>query len=261
MSESAVKIMKSINEVLPNEVLVIIFEFLTTPTKRSKDELLKIAMVCHQWRNLVKAAPSLQNELVYKIDSQDRLDRLKRIPNELRLNPPNLDLSGYNLPQVPDPFWKSMAFTTITLDLEHQTSFEAVSNFISGFGRHLNCLKLRGICNGINSATKEKFMKSLRNVTKLDIRDFDFPDGIDESFAHLVNLKHLTIDFKNPSWRLPKQISQQLESMHLLDNAHESKESFLVDMINLRLLVIEGLCMEPQVMIWVSQNLPKLGIH
>ena len=76
-----------INDVLPNEILVTIFEY-----KFQRDGLMRIASVCHQWRELVQTTRSLQNRLQLTIKAQSELDQLKLIPHKLRLQPRNLYL-------------------------------------------------------------------------------------------------------------------------------------------------------------------------
>ena len=212
-----------INDVLPNEILVTIFESISdSPSNSSpRSGLMRIGSVCHRWRELVQTTRSLQNRLMLIIRSQSQLDQLKLIPLKLRMQPRNLFLQHYgrrDSVSLIDPFWKQMSFESITLDLDSvKTTFEDVIYFFKEYQRNLNHLTLVNCYNSHNWSLcqRNKFMESFSSITSLEMENtyYPFPSGVDKSFSHLVNLQHLEIVNENPLWRLPKHIAHQLKSI------------------------------------------------
>ena len=117
-----------INDVLPNEILVTIFEYIPY----GLNGLMSIAGVCHLWRKLVQTTKSLQNELKLLIRSQSKIDQLKLIPHNLRLRPRDLFLVLLNdddYVSLKDPIWKQMSFGSIILYLDSRVDLEDVIYF------------------------------------------------------------------------------------------------------------------------------------
>ena len=132
-----------INDVLPNEILVTIFEYIS-------DGLMRIAGVCNQWRKLVQTTQSLQNRLKLKIRGQSDLDQLKVIPYNFRLIPRHFYLY-HHLPNdaaasLKGPIWNQMSFGSIVLYLERKVDLEDVIYFFKEYQRDLNHLTLVLAC-------------------------------------------------------------------------------------------------------------------
>ena len=246
-----------INEILPNEILVAIFE-----CNSQTNGLTKIASVCHQWRELVQTTRSLLNRLQLTIEAQSQLNQLQLIPHKLRLQPRNLKLfqheGGDDYVSLKDPIWKQMNFGSITLILDSErTELEDVIYFFKEYQRDCNHVGLAN-CHW-PPYQRNKLMESLSFITSFANLDFffPFPSGIDESFSHLVNLQHLQIRIENPNWRLPKHIAQQLKSFSIIMHNHCITEGFLADLINLKHIRLPTK-ISHQIMTFMSRNMPKL---
>ena len=258
------------NEILPNEILVIIFKLIPVG-----GGLLRIANVCRKWRSLIQSTPNLRHRLTYKMQTQIQLDQLKQIPDYLRLDPPNLCIykpHPYQDVDLQDPFWKSSSsiFESITLDLDsNKTPLNSVLSFLEGFTRctrlnfdaYYDCISNERAHRDLKTKRDPIILQLSRNLIHLQICDYYFPfaSGIDESFLQLVNLKHLHIMLENTSWRCPKSIANGLEtfSLHVMGNTHDDTTEIIRDMINLKSIKLSYVT-SPEILTFISRTMPHL---
>ena len=273
--------MKCINDILPNEILAIVFEFVDPqyfgPFNESEG-LLRIATVCHQWRNLIKSTPSLKNRLKYHLRCMDQdFAGFKGISNDLRLNLPEIHLLYFKNPRCSflysesdiffkDPFWKSMnPFKTVFLELdlgEEENPLEDITHFLKGLGKDLEEVILSHdsfTTLNISQSMWNKVMESLANIHSLEIWNvtIPFPSGVDNAFSHLTNLKKLHLELENPDWRLPKEIAEQLETFIIKIHEYPPSIDLVKDMINLIHITLFHL-ENSELMTFISNLMSKL---
>ena len=226
------KIPKSINEILPNEILTHIFNCYVNPVwGHPPGSLLHLALVCRRWRFIIRDTPKLKKRLSYNytlrftsfIGSYYPMNILRfnrwlteTATSELRLNPDHLKMSFYigathYWNQIKS--WESFKkITSLALEIHlspyafddyleelhasQKKDFDHFKEIIQIFKNELQYLELRTY-NQMSLNFNEMFLPKLEHLTLIykvqGDAEFILDDVKFEKMKNFPKLKTLTI--------------------------------------------------------------------